>query len=68
LKVGDAGADSSFCSTSARQIGASVKTKASIVAMSGAIMPEPLAMPLIVTAIPQPRDRASRISERCRWS
>ena len=28
---------------------ASVKTKDSIVAMSGAIMPEPLAMPLIVT-------------------
>jgi len=30
-------------------IGASVKTKASMVAMSGAIMPAPLAMPLIVT-------------------
>jgi len=31
-------------------IGASVKTKASIVAMSGAIMPEPLAMPLMTTS------------------
>ncbi len=30
-------------------IGASVKTKDSIVAMSGAIMPAPLAMPLMVT-------------------
>ncbi len=29
-----------------------MKTKASIVAMSGAIMPEPLAMPLIVTGQP----------------
>ena len=29
-----------------------MKTKASIVAMSGAIMPEPLAMPLIVTLRP----------------
>ena len=33
-------------------IAASVKTKPSIVAMSGAIMPEPLAMPLIVTGTP----------------
>ena len=31
---------------------ASVKTKESIVAMSGAIMPAPLAMPTIVTATP----------------
>ena len=31
---------------------ASVKTKASIVAMSGAIMPEPLAIPLMVTLVP----------------
>jgi hypothetical protein len=31
-------------------IGASVNTKASIVAMSGAIMPEPLAMPLMRTS------------------
>ena len=29
-----------------------MKTKASIVAMSGAIMPEPLAMPLMVTRLP----------------
>ena len=33
-------------------MGASVKTKESIVAMSGAIMPAPLAMPLIVTSTP----------------
>jgi len=31
---------------------ASVTTKESIVAISGAIMPAPLAMPLIVTATP----------------
>ncbi len=41
----------SACSTGAA-IGASVKTKDSMVAMSGAIMPAPLAMPLIVTATP----------------
>ena len=40
---------SSACNTGAA-IGASVKTKHSIVAMSGAIMPAPLAMPLIVTS------------------
>ena len=39
---------SSACSTDA-EIGASVTTKESSVAMSGAIMPAPLAMPLIVT-------------------
>ena len=33
-------------------IGASVKTKDSMVAMSGAIMPAPLAMPAMVTSIP----------------
>ena len=33
-------------------IAASVATKDSIVAMSGAIMPAPLAMPLIVTVTP----------------
>ncbi len=38
--------DSIACSAAAA-IGASVNTKASIVAMSGAIMPAPLAMPLI---------------------
>ena len=35
-------------------IGASVATKESIVAMSGAIMPAPLAMPLMVT-VPSPK-------------
>ncbi|MNL70458.1 hypothetical protein D3C87_1954640 [compost metagenome] len=38
-------------STSAA-IGMSVTTKLSMVAMSGAIMPEPLAMPLIRTSTP----------------
>ena len=33
-------------------IAASVKRKASMVAMSGAIMPAPLAMPLMVTGTP----------------
>ena len=42
---------SSACSTGAA-IGASVTTKESMVAMSGAIMPAPLAMPLIVTVAP----------------
>ena len=41
----------SSCNTAAGSA-ASVKTKASIVAISGAIMPEPLAMPLIVTLWP----------------
>ena len=39
---------SSFCSTAPGTL-ASVKTKASMVAMSGAIMPEPLRKPLMVT-------------------
>ena len=39
---------SSDCSA-AGEIGASVNTKASMVAMSGMIMPAPLAMPLMVT-------------------
>ena len=43
--------DSIACNTSA-VIGASVKTKDSIVAMSGAIMPAPLAMPVMVTSTP----------------
>ncbi len=43
--------DSNSCKTGADRF-ASVKTKASIVAMSGAIMPEPLAMPLILTLCP----------------
>ena len=38
------------CSTGAGSL-ASVKAKANMVAMSGAIMPEPLAMPLIVTLV-----------------
>ena len=42
---------SNVCSTGAA-MGASVKTKESIVAMSGAIMPAPLAIPLIVTSTP----------------
>ena len=41
---------SSACRASA-EIAASVKMKDSIVAMSGAIMPAPLAMPLIVTVV-----------------
>ena len=41
--------ESSACSTGAA-IGASVATKESIVAISGAIMPAPLAMPLMVTS------------------
>jgi hypothetical protein len=41
----------SFCRMGAL-IAASVKMKHSIVAMSGAIMPEPLAMPLMVTVRP----------------
>ena len=50
-------------------IGASVKTKESIVAMSGAIMPAPLAMPLMHDLAAADRGRgASRPSERCRWS
>ena len=50
-------------------IGASVKTNDSIVAMSGAIMPAPLAMPQIVTVgACRCRPWRSRPSERCRWS
>ena len=41
--------ESSACNTGAAT-GASVNTKLSIVAMSGAIMPAPFAMPLIVTS------------------
>ncbi len=48
LKVSSTPAFNSDCSAPAA-IGASVNTKASMVAMSGAIMPAPLAMPLIVT-------------------
>jgi hypothetical protein len=50
------------CSAGAA-IGASVNTKASIVAMSGAIMPAPLAMPLMVTVgAAEPRASRSRVS------
>ena len=49
LKLLSVAAESSACSTGAA-IGASVATKDSIVAMSGAIIPAPLAMPLIVTS------------------
>ncbi len=45
------------CRTGAA-MGASVNTKASIVAISGAIMPAPLAMPLMVTAVPPSSTRA----------
>ena len=45
------------CSTGAA-IGASVKRKASMVAMSGAIIPAPLAKPLMVTSVPRRRTRA----------
>ena len=48
LKVSSTPLFSSDCSTAADS-GASVKTKDSMVAMSGAIMPAPLAMPLMVT-------------------
>jgi hypothetical protein len=49
LKVGPTPFDSNACKTGAA-IGASVATKESMVAISGAIMPAPLAMPLIVTS------------------
>ncbi len=42
---------------------ASVKTKASIVAMSGAIMPAPLAMPLIRTRLRRSRPRGGELRE-----
>ena len=48
LKVSATPSFSSACKAGAA-IGASVKTKDSIVAMSGAIMPAPLAMPAMVT-------------------
>ena len=51
LKLVAVPAVSSACSTACGRA-ASVKTKLSIVAMSGAIMPAPLAMPLIVTVTP----------------
>jgi len=50
LNVSATASRSSVCSTGAA-IGASVKTKDSMVAMSGMIMPAPLAMPLMVTVV-----------------
>ena len=50
LKVSATPSLSSVCNAFA-EIAASVKTNDSIVAMSGAIMPAPLAMPLIVTIV-----------------
>ncbi|MCY1305164.1 hypothetical protein D9M70_549540 [compost metagenome] len=51
LKVGPTPAESRACSA-AGAMSASVTTKESIVAMSGAIMPAPLAIPLVVTLTP----------------
>ena len=51
LKLGETLRNSSFCNSFAGSA-ASVKRNTSIVAMSGAIMPEPLAMPLMVTVFP----------------
>ena len=56
------------CSTGAA-IGASVKMKLSIVAIAGAIMPEPLAMPEIETGDAVELDGRGRdLGDRCRWS
>ena len=51
LKVRSVASESIFCSTS-RSMAASVNTKPSIVAMSGAIIPEPLQNPAMVTRWP----------------
>ena len=59
LNVSPTAADSARCSAGA-EIGASVKRKANIVAMSGAIMPAPLAMPATVTVSPPMRAVADR--------
>ena len=68
LKLSLTPSASSACSTGAA-IGASVTTKESIVAMSGAIMPAPLAMPLMVTvASPSSTRRGGALRDRCRWS
>ena len=59
---------SSACSAGAA-IGASVNTKESIVAMSGAIMPAPLAMPLMSTSdVAELRPLRWRPWGKCRWS
>ena len=54
LNVSTTPSRNKVCKTGAA-IGASVKTKASIVAMSGAIIPAPLAKPLMVTVVPARR-------------
>ena len=54
LKVSTTPSRNRACNAGAA-IGASVKTKASMVAMSGAIMPAPLAKPLMVTVVPPSR-------------
>ena len=50
LKLRSVTSESSFCKTGA-SMAASVKTKPSMVAMSGAIIPEPLQKPLMVTVV-----------------
>ena len=68
LKVSATPSLSSACKAGA-EIAASVKTKDSMVAMSGAIMPAPLAMPLMVTvALPICARRGRHLRETCRWS
>ena len=68
LKVSSTPLLSSDCST-ADDSGASVNTKDSMVAMSGAIMPAPLAMPLqALTWRRRDPPSPSRPSETCRWS
>lgn len=57
LKLLSTARESSFCRTLAGSA-ASVNRKTSMVAMSGAIMPEPLAMPLMVTVLPPSFTRA----------
>ncbi len=57
LNVSATPSRSSVCST-AGETGASVKMKDNIVAISGAIMPAPLAKPLMVTSVPAMRARA----------
>jgi len=59
--------DSSVCKASA-PIAASVKTKASMVAISGAIIPAPLAKRRCELRRHRSAPRGSRASDRCRWS
>ena len=58
LNVSATASLSRLCST-AGAIGASVKTNDSMVAMSGAIMPAPLAMPQMVTGVAPSRTMAA---------